>query len=122
MIVAGRPWPHCPRDFLKRMIAEAGREGLEIHGAFENEFYLLRPGPNGVEPADETVFAATLAMDLNRAVMDEIAEALLAQQIPVELYYPESGPGQHELKWPTRVGRRRSANRFRATVRRQCRG
>ena len=27
---------------------------------------------------------------------DELSEALLAQRIPVEMYYPESGPGQHE--------------------------
>jgi glutamine synthetase len=26
-----------------------------------------------------------------------LSEALLAQRIPVEMYYPESGPGQHEL-------------------------
>ena len=93
----GRPWAYCPRHFLKRMIAEAARDGLTIRGAFENEFYLLRTGPDGITPFDDTVFAATLAMDLARPIIDEIAEALLSQDIPVEQYYPESGPGQHEL-------------------------
>jgi glutamine synthetase len=93
----GRPWVHCPRHFLRRMLAEAGREGITVRAAFENEFYLLRTGPDGIEPVDESVFAATLGMDQSRPVIDEIAEALLTQEIPVEQYYPESGPGQHEL-------------------------
>jgi glutamine synthetase len=36
-------------------------------------------------------------MDRNRAVIDDIVESLLAQEISVELYYPESGPGQQEI-------------------------
>jgi glutamine synthetase len=97
MLKDGRPWTLCPRDFLKRMIAEAAREGLRLQAAYENEFYLLRPTADGFVPADDTVFAATLAMDLNRPVIDDIVQALLDQQIPVELYYPESGPGQQEI-------------------------
>jgi glutamine synthetase len=97
MVVDGRPWDLCPRTFLKRMVAEAKDAGLDVMAAFENEFYLLRPTPDGVAPADDTVFAATLAMDLQAPVIDDITTALLAQGIPVELYYPESGPGQHEI-------------------------
>ncbi len=99
MVKDGLPWSFCPRDFLKRMVGEAAREGLEVMAAFENEFYLLRPIKDGlgVEPADNTVFASTLAMDANLAVIDEITAALIAQDIPVEQYYPESGPGQHEI-------------------------
>jgi glutamine synthetase len=106
MVQAGRPWPLCPRSFLRRLAAEAARAGLEVMAAFENEFFLLRPVPGGpiagpgslaLEPADDTVFAATLAMDRGRVVIGDLAEALIAQGIPVELYYPESGPGQHEL-------------------------
>jgi glutamine synthetase len=36
-------------------------------------------------------------MDIHREVIDEIVEALIAQRIPVEQYYPESGPGQQEI-------------------------
>jgi glutamine synthetase len=97
MVRDGRPWALCPRGFLRRMAAEAAGEGLEVMAAFENEFYLLRRGPAGVEPADDTVFAATLSMDRNLAVVDDLTEALLAQGIPVELYHPESGPGQQEV-------------------------
>lgn len=99
MMQDGSPWAYCPRSFLKRAIAAAQQEGLEVMAAFENEFYLLHPADNGlgIEPGDRTVFASTFAMDANLAVINEIAEALLAQNITVEQYHPESGSGQHEI-------------------------
>ncbi len=97
MVAAGQPWSYCPRDCLKRAIATAADEGLEIKAAFENEFYLLQSVTSGIVPADETVFAATLSMDLQQGVIDQIAEALIAQNILIEQYYPESGPGQQEI-------------------------
>ncbi|HXG08476.1 MAG TPA: glutamine synthetase family protein, partial [Gemmataceae bacterium] len=118
MVRDGKPWPLCPRGFLRRQIAEAARVGLEVLAAFENEFYLLRPG-DGPLPADSTPFAATASMDQNRAVIGAIAEALLAQGIPVEQYYPESGPGQQEITiratHPLQAADRQVA--FRETVR-----
>ena len=36
-------------------------------------------------------------MDLNHSVIMNIVESLIAQNITVEQYYPESGPGQHEI-------------------------
>lgn len=97
MVLDGQPWALCPRNFLMQMIAAAKREGLEIKAAFENEFYLLRQTSEGIEPTDSTVFASTQSMDINREVIDAIADALIAQGIPVEQYYPESGPGQQEI-------------------------
>ncbi|MGQ4647981.1 glutamine synthetase family protein [Lyngbya aestuarii] len=97
LIKDGQPWNLCPRQFLKTMIAEAESEGFEVIAAFENEFYLLQQTSEGIAPADQTVFASTLAMDLHRSVIDEIAEALLEQGMFVEQYYPESGPGQQEI-------------------------
>ncbi|NER87512.1 glutamine synthetase family protein [Moorena sp. SIO3A2] len=97
MVNNGSPWPYCPRNFLKRMVAEAESEGLQVVGAYENEFYLLQPTPEGILPVDNTVFASTLAMDQHQQVIDHIAEALVEQGMPVEQYYPESGPGQQEI-------------------------
>jgi glutamine synthetase len=97
MMLDGRPWAVCPRDFLKRQIAAAEEVGLEIRGAFENEFYLMRAEGEQLLPADESVFAATLAMDASAAVINDITDALQHQDIAVELYYPESGPGQQEI-------------------------
>src|SRR3712207_7202995 len=46
------PWELCPRSFLKRVLADAARDRFEVMAAFENEFYLARPRPDGgIEPA-----------------------------------------------------------------------
>ncbi|MEM9506782.1 MAG: glutamine synthetase family protein [Cyanobacteria bacterium P01_E01_bin.35] len=97
MVLKGKPWAMCPRNFLIKTIAAAQGQRLSVKAAFENEFYLLRQTSKRLEPADETLFAATQAMDLHREVIDEIADSLIAQGIPVEQYYPESGPGQQEI-------------------------
>jgi glutamine synthetase len=96
MIKDGQPWSFCPRYFLKRMVAVAAAEGLEIQAAFENEFYLLQPTEE-IVPIETTVFASTAAMNIHRPVVDAIADALIDQGIQVEQYYPESGPGQMEI-------------------------
>ena len=93
-----QPWGLCPRAFLQRAIAQAQQAGFQIQAAFENEFYLLQTAPSGEKvPVDHTLFASTLAMNINQVVIDDITEALLTQGIPVERYYPESGHGQHEI-------------------------
>lgn len=93
----GRPWEHCPRFFLKGQIERLASHGLQAQGAFENEFFLLEPGENGPAPADDTVFAAAQAMNGSGEIILEISQALADQGIEVETYYPEAGPGQHEL-------------------------
>ncbi len=107
MMRDGKPWPFCPRGFLKRMIAGASHLDLQIQAAFENEFYLLSPVSDSQDlgahssrppvPADQSLFAASSAMDLHGAVIDDMADALVAQGMMVEQYYPESGPGQQEI-------------------------
>src|SRR5262249_23148836 len=97
MMQGGRPWGCWPRTFLRKQTEALGSRGLTVRAAFENEFYLLRPTPTGVEPLDDTVFAATRGMDVARPVIDDLAAALSAQGLSVEMYYPESGPGQQEL-------------------------
>ncbi|NEP00962.1 MAG: glutamine synthetase [Symploca sp. SIO2E9] len=97
MVKDSVPWNLCPRNFLKTMIADAQSEGLEVIAAFENEFYLLRQTAEGIVPADETVFASSLGMDLHQSVIDQMAQALVEQGMLVEQYYPESGPGQQEI-------------------------
>jgi glutamine synthetase len=107
MMRDSKPWPFCPRTFLKRMISAASQMDLQIQAAFENEFYLLKSALDSTAaaagtiaspvPADQTLFAATSSMDRHRAVVDDIADALEAQGMIVEQYYPESGPGQQEL-------------------------
>ncbi len=94
----GQVWAHCPRGFLRRQIGRLEKMDLTLKAVFENEFFLLRRNAEGaLEPADNTVFCATGSMNLHRALIMDIADALIAQGLEVEGYYPESGPGQQEV-------------------------
>jgi len=97
MVHKSEPWPYCPRQFMKKMVERARAEGIEIQASFENEFYLLRGDTDLAVPLDNTVFGATYSMDLQCNIINDISEALIQQGIPVEQYYPESGPGQQEI-------------------------
>jgi len=93
-----QPWEHCPRSCLKRVVAQAAAEGIEVRAAFEPEFYLLRQtAAGGFEPVDQTNFAATSAFDLSNAVLLDLVETLTAMGLEVGMIHPESGPGQFEV-------------------------
>jgi glutamine synthetase len=94
MIKDGQPWECSTRGFLKKMIKKLKNHDLEIKASFENEFYIL---DNENKPLDDSFFASTLSMDKNRKLVREIVRALEAQDMIVEQYYPEAGPGQHEI-------------------------
>ncbi|UCD77876.1 MAG: glutamine synthetase [Desulfobacterales bacterium] len=94
----GKVWEHCPRGFLRRQIRHLEEQGLMLKAVFENEFFLLHRNADGIlAPADNTVFSATGAMNLHRAFINDLTDALIAQGLDVEGYYPESGPGQQEV-------------------------
>ena len=97
MVASDTPWPWCSRQFLKRMIQQAADAGIALKAAFEPEFYLLRMERDDFCPADQTVFATTLSMDMHWEVVNAIATALSQQGLAIEQYYPESGPGQQEI-------------------------
>ena len=93
---------------------------MVLKAAFENEFFLLHRNAEGKpEPADNTVFSATGAMNLHRDFIADLSDALIAQGLEVEGYYPESGPGQLEVNI-TYAEAMRAADRqivYRETVR-----
>ncbi len=92
-----RPWSHCPRGFLRRVLARAAEQGWRFQAAFENEFYLLETRGEEPTPVDPTVFAQTYALDQMAIVLEEITAALEAQGVVPEMIYAESGPGQFEM-------------------------
>lgn len=89
----GEAWGHCPRTFLKRQVAEAGRLGFEVVASFENEYYLFR----GDDPLDSSTYATLAGFAPAHEVTLDILAALAAQGLTPEMYYPESGPGQQEI-------------------------
>jgi len=119
MLVGGQPWEHCPRQYLRDQIRALAASGLSANAAFENEFFLLRPAPTGYAPADHSVFAATEGMNLHQAFIADLTQALLAQDLQPELYYPESAPGQQELsiRYSHALGAADNQITYRETVR-----
>lgn len=93
----GSPYEACPRAFLKRMEARLAARGFGLRCAVENEFSLARTDATGYVPIDRSLCFSTVGMMAAQDVVDAIVEALEAQGIGVEQYYPELGHGQHEL-------------------------
>lgn len=93
-----KPWEACPRSFLKRVADKAASMGLSIMATYEDEFTLAYPDENGgYRPIDDALCFSSIAMDVGTPVIADIMDALKAQGIQPEQYYPELGHGQHEL-------------------------
>lgn len=99
LVLEGQPWAYCPRGFLRRAVAALAEEGLSVQAAFENEFYLLRPGEGNAlpEPVDKTLFCSVQAMNKNAEFLSKLSNCLQEQGMTPVNYYPESGFGQYEL-------------------------
>ncbi len=93
----GQPWAACPRTFLKRMIARAAGCGIVVQSSFENEFILCRREDSKLVPADEALCFSTTGMQASAFVIDDMVAVFDKMGMRVDMYYPEYGPGQHEL-------------------------
>jgi glutamine synthetase len=93
----GKPYSADGRAFLRRTIARAAAQDLEIVAAFEPEWSLARQVDGAFKPLDESGCFTTTGMDMAQDVIDEIVAALEAQGLTVEQYYAELGWGQQEL-------------------------
>src|ERR1019366_6941984 len=101
----GSPWEACPRTFLKEAIVELAGQGYGIQAAFEPEFTVGRressPGgpsiPDRLIPLDDSLCYSATGFHLAHNFIMELVDALEAQGLEVEHYYPELGHGQHEL-------------------------
>ncbi len=92
-----KPWEACPRSFLKRMIGRAEEHGVFVQSSFENEFILCRESDGKFIPADNALCFSTIGMQEASSVIDEMLQTFETMGMQVDLYYPEYGPGQHEL-------------------------
>jgi glutamine synthetase len=101
----GTPWEACSRSFLKQAIIELAGEGFAMQAAFEPEFTIGRresspagPSiPDRLIPIDDSLCYSSTGFHLAHDFTMELVEAMEAQGLPVEHYYPELGHGQHEL-------------------------
>ncbi len=93
----GQPYAADGRAFLKRMIDRAAKRDLSVMAAFEPEWTLASRSAGAYQPIDESGCFTSTGMNTAADVIDEVVEALEAQGLEVEQYYPELGWGQQEL-------------------------
>ena len=99
----GQPWEACARTFLKQAIAELAAEGYALRAAFEPEFTLgqREPDPDGgpdrLVPADDSLCYSSTGFQRAHDFVLDLVQALEAQRLEVEHYYPELGHGQQEV-------------------------
>ena len=91
--LAGNAWDACPRSFLIRMNEKARALGLTFQASIENEFSLIQEE----KPWDNTLCFSSAGMLASQNFVKDLSEALQAQGIVLEQYYPELGAGQHEI-------------------------
>jgi len=115
----GAPWGACPRSFLQRAIAQAADAGFAVQAAFEPEWSLARREGDEYQPYDESLCFSTIGMLTAAPVIADVVDALTAQGLVVEQYYPELGHGQQELSIRHAPALRAADNqlRYRETVR-----
>ena len=114
------PWAVCPRAFLQRMIERAQGVGVAIEAAFEPEWTLaVRKDDGSCVPADQSLCFSSIGWETSVNVINDIANSLEHQGMPVEQFYPELGHGQQELSIRHAAALRAADNhvRYRDTVR-----
>ena len=115
-----RVWDACPRSFLHRMTEKAADRGLRIKAVFEPEWTLARQDADGrFQPCDSSLCFSSVGTTVSQPVIDDIVEALEAQGMQVEQYYPELGHGQQELsiRYADALAAADNHIRYRETVR-----
>ncbi|HEY7061415.1 MAG TPA: glutamine synthetase family protein [Chloroflexota bacterium] len=93
----GEAWGACPRSFLRRAIAAARAAGFAVQAAFEPEWSLASREDDRYVPYDQSLCFSTVGMLTAGPVITDVVDALVAQGLEVEQYYPELGHGQQEL-------------------------
>ncbi|ADQ69152.1 glutamine synthetase [Halogeometricum borinquense DSM 11551] len=103
----GDPWPIDARSSLRALERDLADAGLSPNVAFESEFHLFKQGPNEeVQRVDERGAYATASTRETHETILAIVDALKAQDISVEKYYPEYAAGKHEIVTGHRSGLR----------------
>src|SRR5215468_1961946 len=95
----GRPWEYCPRDFLRRALADLKSEsGLDLYAAFEQEFVFT-----GVE--GRPAFAYALDSFRRQGVFGEtFVAALRVAGVTPDSFLAEYAPRQFEVTSAPAIG------------------
>lgn len=96
----GLPFAGCPRNTLKKVIAEAAEMGLAMYAGPEPEFFLFERDAQGYPTTithDKGSYFDLSPIDLGENARRDIVLALEAMGFEVEASHHEVAPGQHEI-------------------------
>jgi glutamine synthetase len=102
--VDGTAFEACPRQVLRRALGRLHERGWSLVTGIEPEFFLLRNGPAGWQPADAQDGLDKPSYDLKslsrqQGFLHELAQALLACGLDVQQIDHEDAHGQYELNY-----------------------
>jgi len=101
----GSPYPLCPRQVLKRVLARAERMGFGVKIGSEYEFFNFAETPqswaqkNGAppQPITDGMFGYSLLRTAaNREYFNALMDEMAKFRIPIEGLHTETGPGVYE--------------------------
>lgn len=96
----GTPFEGCPRNNLKRVIAEAAKLGYTMNVGPEAEFFLFKKNPDGTATTithDGAGYYDAGPDDLGEDVRAEMVETLQQMGFEIEASHHEVSEGQHEI-------------------------
>ncbi len=96
----GSLFPLDTRNILKKTIADAQNEGVNVNFGTEFEFYLFRLDADGnatTIPYDNAKYMDIAPLDRGENVRREICLTLIEMGIRAESSHHEDGPGQNEI-------------------------
>ncbi|MBU4532452.1 MAG: type I glutamate--ammonia ligase [Firmicutes bacterium] len=96
----GSPFEGCPRNTLKRVLAEARSMGYTMNVGPEMEFFLFHVDPNGkplLDTHDKAGYFDLSPVDQGENARREMVMALEEMGFEVEASHHEVAPGQHEI-------------------------
>jgi glutamine synthetase len=101
----GTPYPVCPRQTLKRVLARAHKLGFQVMTGMEFEWFNFLETPQtwaakkGVGPETLTpgMFGySLLRVNRNREYFNALMDEMQAFRVPIEGLHTETGPGVYE--------------------------
>jgi len=96
----GTPFPGCPRNVLKKVIAEAAELGYTMYAGPEPEFFLFETDDRG-NPVNVTQdrggYFDLSPVDKGEDARNAIVKALEFMGFQIEASHHEVAPGQHEI-------------------------
>lgn len=96
----GTPFAGCPRNTLRRAIAEAASMGYEMNAGPEAEFFLFLKDEEGratTKTHDRGSYFDLMPVDLGESARRDMVLTLQEMGFEVEASHHEVAPGQHEI-------------------------